>query len=708
MRPRSTLVACVLLVALASGPAAQRQAAGLPAEPGPDILRLSPAELWPLLEACADGASAAQSSDEEAVAVFVDEGTGFDSGSEGMQEWMRRGRCGSIGQELARRGGDAYREALWVVFDDPATDDEVRTGVVRGMLEARLEEASAGPAGPTPPSGRDPRSPDPLRAPMPARHARLASDLDEPREPEWSGDAAAELRAAYRRATSARRAYFHARLVLAGEQPASFVAERAGFFEAVAEYLRGRVSAAEALLRIGRYEWGSWCGTGSDVFDEPRDRALLLILLELGRHDLAAGALLAIADGEQRSAAASVPDGERPAPAWLRLAERLGLDWEELVIGSLLDRSWAGAESVAVHGTPRGARLLLHALDQRAPHGGGGEAIGDSEAALATAAALVTRGSGCDGFARSSLDLDRAAGELLGDLQAEALEAIAARAVDEAGLELAREAARQLHRLCRVESVPAFEAMSRSVFGAVRREARDALRALAGAEPEIESAPGVVFRVRVDGTPWQGALQASVRRRPHTTTQTLETDATGQLSLDRDLFVDPKRPVEAVRLELSRFGGASDTWFGADVGPPADLAAVAELSVDTQRVVLELPAAHAGPCAASPCTVRLEAETRLEREGDADWSPADGAAEGYRFFERVTADRLLRADGSWSVRLGRASRYRAVLSAGVAGSWTSPVVELGAAPVTLTLRGDLLRSFAELSEDEDADLAPEE
>ncbi len=79
------------------------------------------------------------------------------------------------------------------------------------------------------------------------------------------------------------------------------------FRRAIADYLRGRLSASQALAAVGPLVWGGWCGTGADSLYTPKDKILLLALLELGRYDLAAGVALSLAP---------------PRPPWGRVAGR--------------------------------------------------------------------------------------------------------------------------------------------------------------------------------------------------------------------------------------------------------------------------------------------------------------------------------------------------------------------------------------------------
>jgi hypothetical protein len=640
-----------------------------------NLHELSPESLWPLLEGCQRQLTdSALETDADAMEL--------DAGQE-QAAWMRRYTCSSLATELARRGSTSDRDRLWRTFDDSETDDEARAGIVRGMLASRLREAAADPAPVA--AAVPPANGDPFAGPLPARFADVVGSFEQQAVPAWFQEGSPELREAWRLAASAERAYLRATLVLAGEDPLSYMVNEAAFLEAVADYLRGRIPAAEALKRVGRFEWGGGCGFGAGAFHEPRDQVVLLALMELGRADLAAGAMLAVANGDVLGTPTPLTGEVR---TWPRLAERLGVDWERLAIGSLLDRSPQAAMAVALLGSEQGARLLLRAMEQRAPDGDGVERLGDGDTSMATIAALVRPGEGCDGFAKSSIDEVREASELPIDIQLEALAALAASADDASGLEVASEAARQLHRLCRVESLPAFEAMSRSRFSVLREHAARARHVLAGDGLVTAAATPVEFRVIVDGAPWHGGVVATLLRGDGWTYETIEADSQGRLNLQRDPFVDSKAPVRGVRIEAPGLDGPAATWFAGEARAPRDLQAITVVSVETQGVTIVLPDQHAGRCAEGACRVQLEVERPITID--------DGSEPGmeYRSFRTIGSSRALHSGERWTVRLVRGFRYRAIVKS-ARGSWTSSIVVPRAQPLTLTLRGDRLRSLEE-------------
>jgi hypothetical protein len=191
--------------------------------------------------------------------------------------------------------------------------------------------------------------------------------------------------------------------------------------------------------------------------------------------------------------------------------------------------------------------------------------------------------------------------------------------------------------------------------------------------------------VIVDGAAWHGEVVATLRRGGGWSDEKLQTDGDGRLRLDRDPFLDSKAPVRGLRVQTPRLDGPAGTWFAAESRAPRNLNSTTVISVETQSVTMVLADQHAGGCADGTCRVQLEAEMPVPID--------DGSEAGaeYRSFEAIGASRPLRPAERRTVRLARGYRYRAVVE-GARGSWTSPVMILRAQPVTLTLRGDRLRT----------------
>jgi hypothetical protein len=133
--------------------------------------------------------------------------------------------------------------------------------------------------------------------------------------------------------------------------------------------------------------------------------------------------------------------------------------------------------------------------------------------------------------------------------------------------------------------------MMRSPFGEVRQRGFIGLRAL-GEDPEPPLGPQLVrFALTVDGRPFASqAIEWSVEPSRHIQSSRTETDAGGRLAINRDLFVDPKAPVDSLRIATEELESADAPWFSIEQQAPADLGEVVPLRVATQRLTIRLAA----------------------------------------------------------------------------------------------------------------------
>jgi hypothetical protein len=202
--------------------------------------------------------------------------------------------CGEVGQRLAWSGDSDDRSRLWDVYDALPDDIVLKQSLLNGFLAARLAEA--------------------------------VEDLEVERAE--TADLA-DVDAAGRLYGSVERGYAEAYAALQADGAVEVQNHWPDFHAAVADFLRGRSSAGQALQRVGRFGWGGMCGHGADLLYDPQHATLMLAYLAEGRTDLAAGALLRIGDRGAWSEA---------APGWeSRILEAAGLDWETLYVGALLD-----------------------------------------------------------------------------------------------------------------------------------------------------------------------------------------------------------------------------------------------------------------------------------------------------------------------------------------------------------------------------------
>jgi hypothetical protein len=629
------------------------------------LTRPSPEAAWIVLEGCADDAP-------------IDPRTANDY----QKMFARTLQCGEAARTIVNAGTDADRERLWSVYDGLGDDASIATDVIVALLDWHVERALAG------------LEESPPRAPEPPQVA----DLPLPR---FLVRAPVELQQAWRAYQAVTRNDAQPRERRPSEDRISFQENEPAFRRTVAGFLRQRVSAAEAAREVSRYEWGGWCGTGSEALYGPRSKVLLIAHLEGRRPDLA----LAASGGLGYRVMGS---DDQPVRWDRRLLAASGIDWERFYLGGVLSGEADLANELARHGSDRAARQLLAvaqlvaaaeddvandtatdrdteatAAEDTAMEATGEdeEQLPDTESLLWPLAAVVDPSGECTAYGTSdSRDVlrDPEASPIAGEVQEDVLELIARNVGPGAGLSEAETASHLLVRLCREESLPAFRAMLESPYEEVRKKGAIGLRAFAEAFSEPRPSRPVAFRVVVDGKP---AAQRKVEwslesKEGDETTSSAESDRDGLVRIARDPFVDPKNRVTSVRLSAPELAVASDVWFDAGLDTPEDLDAVSTVLVRTGTLSVVVPRSLMTDAEGRASTLRLLAE--VTRYGADDFAlPISGKLP-------VASPRI-------SFPLLQYGRYQVWLQRGDT-MHASPTVEVGEQPATVTVSE---RSMAE-------------
>jgi hypothetical protein len=357
--------------------------------------------------------------------------------------------CGEAASERIRAGDDREREQIWAAFDALPERSPLRAMVIDAFLDwhlARMLEELDVAAG-TPPE----------LPPLPA-------DLDMPGQVK---DAPERLQQAWRLFQQATRGPAAARP--AKDEGIAFQTHEPAFQRVVEGLLRGRVAPADAVSELTRFEWGGWCGTGSDALYRPQAKALMIAHARLGRLDQAVLA--------NRGLAGWLRPVDDPAPWDHRLLAAAGLDWERFYLGGLLSGELQFAEGLARAGSDDAARDLVTAVRLVLAH----EDESAARGLLEPLGALVTPGGSCTAYATlrwPETKRDPEAPALSPGVEEAALELLHGLLGAETGLEEAEEASQVLVQLCRPESREAFAAMLASPYNKVRKRGALALRAL--------------------------------------------------------------------------------------------------------------------------------------------------------------------------------------------------------------------------------------
>jgi hypothetical protein len=555
-------------------------------------------------------------------------------------------QCAAAVRATVSAGTDADRERLWLLFDQLPEDSPVAGVVLDAFLDRDVARALA---------ALDDRA-RPTVSEAPSAGVEL---------PDFLKGGPAELQEAWRAYQAAVNPPQKAVDGGVAGEPIAFLSNQAAFRRVVAGFLRGRIPASEAARELSRYEWGGRCGVGSGLLYGPRSKALLLAYLELGRPDLA----VAVSDGGM------VEDGQRDR--WdRRLLAAAGIDWERFYLGGVLSGQADLAGPLARYGSERAARQLLAAarLFDAIERESSDVTL---EPPLWALAALVEPSGVCGDYGRSDsreVARDGQAEPLGRDVQEGVLELLAGRVGPDAGLGEADTASHLLVQLCRPESLPAFRVMLESPYDEVRGRGALGLRALGETVADPPRSHAVAFRILVDGKP---AGQREVSWTLESADQgedssTATADEEGVVRLSRDPFLDPRRPVTAVRLEAPLLASAGDLWFSARLGRPPDLDATVTVSVRTGSLTVVVPPALLTGTESRPPTLQLSAETG--RYG-IEAMPVPVAEDLPVLSSRITFPRL------------QQGRYQVWLSRG-ADLHMSPTADVGEEPATVTVSED--------------------
>jgi len=213
--------------------------------------------------------------------------------------------------------------------------------------------------------------------------------------PEHLKEAPAELQQAWWAFRQATRDDEKARPRPPKGEGIAFQSNEPVFQRAVAGLLRGRTSPADAIGELSRFEWGGWCGTGSESLYMPQSKALMIAYLRLGRIDLATAASAGIGGWTMG------PDRDGPAPWDRRLLAAAGIDWERFYRGAVVSGRTSFAEAVAREGSDHAAQQLVTAA--RLMMG-----AKEDDGLVWPLAALVERTKSCSSYATgSSREVDR-------------------------------------------------------------------------------------------------------------------------------------------------------------------------------------------------------------------------------------------------------------------------------------------------------------
>jgi hypothetical protein len=562
------------------------------------------------------------------------------------QVWPRMQECREASRVIAIAGNDGDREHLWSVFERVPERSQLADDVLDALLDWHVAAALAHVEHrPTPASA----PPEPAALEAPPFLVGATDDLKRAwRLYQGMSEFGADTRGTPQ------------------EERISYQSNPARFRRTLADFLRDRLPAAQAIDELQRYEWGGWCGMGSNLLHDPQSKALVIASLRLGRPDLALAATAGVGGG--------FGGAENAVERWdRRLLIAAGVDWERFHLGGVLSGDLSLASDLGSRGSERAARQLLAAVPIL-------ESAPDFHAPFETLAWALAAFVEADGACRGTgsgdsrqVDRDPESEPIGVDIQAAVLDLLEGRVGPQAGLREAETASLLLAERCRPESLMAFRTMLRSPYDEVRQRGATGLRALGETLSDPQRSRPVAFRLRLDGRSSGRRTLNSVLQLPSWEQSTeVESDDRGIVELPRDPFLDPRDRLKAVRVETPDIRSASDLWFSASVEPPSDLDTVRTISVRTGALTIIVPEELLQGPGERP---RLEVMAEMDRYGVEDTAMPIGAVP--LVSARITFPRL--QHGRYSVWVHHGGRM-----------YQSGTVEVGPRAATVTVHEEVL------------------
>ncbi len=263
------------------------------------------------------------------------------------------------------------------------------------------------------------------------------------------------------------------------------------FNSVIADFLHEK--QGNTIGKMAPFEWGGWCGTGSLMLFVPKTRTIWMAYLKERDYSAALGAMLAFM-GQGAGMMVRNDDNfllEKQFIDWC------GFNWEDLLIGALLDGHPEYLRLLGVYGSARTAQLLneMRSLPMEE---------WNRESYVRAVAAFITPGCTVSNYGTSSsADITRQSkDEISSELQRELLDIVTSEinpATDNRMMDIV---SHLLTPLCRPEAKEALRAILHSPYVEPRKRAVIALQALGEIVPAPVDPGPVYVRLLVDDIPF--------------------------------------------------------------------------------------------------------------------------------------------------------------------------------------------------------------
>jgi hypothetical protein len=316
---------------------------------------------------------------------------------------------------------------------------------------------------------------------------------------------------------------------------------------------------------VASFQWGSWCGTGSDMLYAPKSRAMVLELVRNGQFAESVGAALELSGSMMMGGSTN---GSRVEFNWKQqLFEFCGLDWERLFLGKVVSGA-SGDElrSLGAYGSEETVKRLLILVNSPPRHE---HSLASQLPILAMMVEPTAAPPAAGIFYGGAQPLTRTndAPEISAESQKAILKVLHSHVNDAGEPRLVKELVDELVRLRRPESIPALRRAAALGYYKVAKAAAEALRSM-GEDIALPKPP-------VDG---KSSTMSSGGR----------TDAKGEIQIEGSWFADPRVNASVIKFSGSYFTALEQTFFATRVAVPADRKSPIDVPISTHPLRLVL------------------------------------------------------------------------------------------------------------------------
>ena len=351
------------------------------------------------------------------------------------------------------------------------------------------------------------------------------------------------------------------------------------FYGAIAEFLHGKKDST--IGKMIQFEWGGWCGTGSDMLLTPKTRTIWMAFLKERNYPMALGALLSYMNQGNRMMLNADEDF-----LWQKqFIEWFGLDWETLLVGAVLDGHAEYLRFLGTQGSQKTAQYL--SLMGSLPMDGW-----TRQTYLRSVAAFITPGCVVGNYGTgSSADITRQAkDEIPQETQKELLDILTGQVNSDVDSNMMDIVSHLLTPLCRPEAKDALNKILQSPYTEPRKRAVIALQAL-GEKVEIPKDPGpVYFRLLNNDVPLANKdIEWTLKQNDQMSmSSSVYTDDNGQFSLKRDYLVDPTKNWKLVLSSGRNMKNIDDVFFNIEADLPKNFDKTIDIPLNTSTLTLNL------------------------------------------------------------------------------------------------------------------------